>query len=107
MDFSTYQKLARRTQNKELTPKETLSHALCGLSSEVGEICGIFQKKFQGKAMSLIDLKLEIGDVLWMLSELCDVYGFNLDDIAEKNIAKLKKRYPEGFDAELSNRRYE
>jgi NTP pyrophosphatase (non-canonical NTP hydrolase) len=107
MDFSTYQKLARRTQNKELTPKETLQHALCGLSSEAGEVCGIFQKKLQGKAISLADLKLEIGDVLWMLSELCDVYGFSLDDVAEKNIAKLKKRYPEGFDAERSNRRYE
>ena len=106
MDFKTYQKMARRTQNQELSPRETREHALCGLASEVGEVCGIHQKYLQGKPISLNDLKLEIGDVLWMLAELCDVYRFSLDDIAELNIAKLKKRYPDGFDAERSNARY-
>lgn len=106
MDFKTYQELARRTQNHDLSPRETLEHALCGLSAEVGEVCAIFQKEHQGKALCIKDLKSEIGDVLWMLSELCDVWRLDLGNIAYENIEKLKKRYPEGFDAERSNERY-
>ena len=107
MDFDTYQRLARRTQNHDLTPRETREHALCGLASEVGEVCGIHQKYLQGKPIDVRDLELEIGDVLWMLAELCDVYNLSLGEVAGANIDKLKKRYPNGFDAEISNRRYQ
>ena len=48
MTFKDYQRQARRTQNPNLSPKEQLEHALWGLSAEVGEICGIHQKKHQG-----------------------------------------------------------
>lgn len=107
MDFSEYQSQARRTQNKDLTPREMQEHALCGLASEVGEVLGIFQKIYQGKNFSMSDLKKEMGDVLWMIAELCDVYGIDLEEVAWLNIEKLKRRYPDGFDADRSNRRYE
>lgn len=32
--------------------------------------------------------------------------GLTLEEIAEQNIEKLKKRYPKGFDAEISKGRY-
>ena len=52
--------------------------------------------------MDAVALRKEIGDCLWMLGELCDVYGFDMGAIAEMNIAKLKKRYPLGFTADRS-----
>lgn len=102
MTMNEYQALARRTQNPNLTPREQLEHALWGLSSEVGEVCSLHQKTHQGHPMDANALRKEIGDVLWMLAELCDVYGFTLEGVAEENIAKLCKRYPDGFDAEHS-----
>lgn len=61
----------------------------------------------QGHVVVRSDLTKEIGDVLWMLAELCDVYGFDMDEVANENIEKLKKRYPEGFDPEKSIHREE
>lgn len=107
MTFREYQEQARRTQNPELTPRERLEHALWGLSAEVGEVCGIHQKRHQGHVVNIPALRKEIGDIMWFAAELCDVYKFDLGMIAEENIAKLRRRYPEGFSAEKSVHREE
>lgn len=99
MRFDEYQALARRTQNPELGANETLEHALWGLASECGEVCGLFQKHLQGHPIEAADVRKEVGDVLWMLAELCDVLEMGLGQIAEENIEKLKRRYPQGFEA--------
>ena len=36
---------------------------------------------------------------------LCESFGFELDEILQMNVDKLKARYPEGFDPEKSNNR--
>lgn len=40
----------------------------------------------------LKDLQKELGDVMWMVAEICSVYGFALEEILENNIAKLEDR---------------
>ena len=62
MIFTEYQALARRTQNRRLTPDEKLRHALCGLPAEVGEICGHFQKVYQGHPLIVEKVAEEMGD---------------------------------------------
>ena len=49
----------------------------------------------------------ELGDVLWYVSETATALGIWMDQIAEHNIEKLKKRYPGGFSAERSLHREE
>lgn len=107
MTLSEYQKSAARTINPDLTPVGQEHHALYGLCSEVGEIHGLFQKVYQGHPMDETHLAKEIGDALWMLAELCTAHGFDMDEIAQMNIDKLKERYPKGFNAEQSLRRAE
>ena len=107
MTFKEYQEQARRTQNPALSPREQLEHALWGLSAEVGEVCGLHQKTHQGHALDGSSLRKEIGDVLWMIAELCDAYGWDMGWIAEDNIAKLRKRYKNGFSVEKSLHREE
>lgn len=102
MNFTEYQNLAERTMNYALTDDQWESHALHGIASEVGEIHSIYQKFYQGHPLDRSHVKSEIGDLLWFVSELCTANGWILDDIAQANIDKLKKRYPEGFDAEKS-----
>ena len=86
MNFRDYQNQARRTQNPALSPRDQLEHALWGLSAEVGEVLGLHQKTHQGHAMDAVKLRKEIGDVLWFVGELCDVYGFDMGAIAEENM---------------------
>lgn len=53
------------------------------------------------------NLKEELGDVLWYIATTAAGAGISLDEIMENNIEKLRKRYPEGFDAERSVNRDE
>ena len=106
MTGSEYQKLAMRTCNLEDTD-DMLYHAIFGLTSEAGEVSGIMQKYFQGHYISTLALLKELGDCLWMISEACEALGFTLDDIMDINIEKLRKRYPNGFEAERSLHRAE
>lgn len=106
MDFAEYQTKARRTQNPELTQHERLLHALLGMCSEVGEVQAIYQKAYQGHEVKTEKVIDECGDVLWFAAELCDVLGVNMEGVAQYNIDKLQKRYPDRFSAERSvNRR--
>lgn len=102
MNFDNYQIDAARTINPDLTNQETRHHALFEIASEVGEIHAIFQKELQGHPVDLENLHEEIGDLLWGIAELCTAFGLSMSDIAYCNLEKLKKRYPNGFEAERS-----
>lgn len=102
LTMNEYQRLAARTIAEDWTVEQKLHHALHGLASEVGEIHGIFQKNLQGHVFTRSDLQKEIGDALWFIAELCTVYDFKLSDVAQMNVDKLKKRYPDGFSAARS-----
>lgn len=38
------------------------------------------------------DLKAELGDVLWYISEMCNTGGWTLEELMADNIAKLTAR---------------
>ena len=102
MDMNEYQRLAARTINRNLFPFEQIDHALHGLCAEVGEIHGIYQKKYQGHPIDGNHVMKELGDMLWFIAEYCTAQGLDLAEVAQMNIDKLKARYPEGFDSERS-----
>lgn len=108
MTLNEYQKLAERTINKRmLRPRGWVAHALHGLSAEVGELHGLFQKEMQGHPNSEAEQKKELGDILWMCAEYCTGMGWEMDEVAALNIEKLKRRYPDGFSVERSLHREE
>lgn len=102
-----YQLLARRTQNTELCMSDKRMHAVFGISSEAGEIASIFQHYYQGADISKDKVRDEIGDLLWFICELCDTFNLSIMEVMRFNIAKLVKRYPDGFDALRSAHRHE
>lgn len=108
MDLNEYQILANRTIDyAHLSPKDIEYHALHGMTSELGELNSIYQKKYQGHRDSDIHKKKELGDLLWFISEYCTAKGWWLEDIAAMNIEKLIKRYPNGFESDKSIHRKE
>ena len=97
-----YQELAARTINPELYDYEMEMHALHGMAGEIGELHSLYQKAFQKHEFDEEHAKKELGDLLWFIAEYCTSMNWNLDDIMELNINKLKARYPDGFEAEQS-----
>lgn len=83
-------------------------NACLGLSGEVGEFNDLVKKGiFHETQIEEEHLKKELGDVLWYVALMCDSFGWDLDEIMQLNIDKLKARYPDGFDVELANNRKE
>ena len=102
MTLNEYQELAARTINIALTEQGQTEHALFGITSEVGELSGLFQKNLQGHKIDEEHLMKECGDILWMLAEILTARRHTLEEVAVMNIDKLKARYPDGFDTEHS-----
>lgn len=108
MEINEYQKLAMVTLNKNLDKKEILTNSVMGLCGESGEACDIVKKHlFHGHELNRESLIKELGDVAWYLAEAASALDINLDEVFERNIEKLKKRYPEGFSEERSINRTE
>ena len=102
-----YQVLAARTISKGITQLNTMYHALHGMVGEIGELHSLYQKGYQGHDFNEEHAKKELGDLLWFIAEYCTANGWELEDIMQMNIDKLKARYPKGFEAERSLHRRE
>ena len=73
-------------------------HMMLGIMSEAGEIADVFKKNLSYKTpIDWINVKEELGDLMWYIAGLCDINGFSLEEIMEININKLKARFPKGF----------
>lgn len=92
MTPTQYQERAARTINKKNNILEQRQHALFGMASEVGEIHGIFQKQYQGHNIDYVELKKELGDLLWFIAEFCTANGWYMEDIMQMNLDKLEAK---------------
>lgn len=100
MTINEYQKLAQRTSPDD---HNKLLNACLGLAGETGEVCDILKKYlFQGHELDRAHMIEELGDCAWYLAEAASGLGVSLEDILIQNIAKLRRRYPQGFDPERS-----
>ena len=103
MTINEYQELAMTTLNLELTKKDVLINSVMGLCGESGEAIDIVKKWMaQGHELDKEHLTKKLGDIAWYLAEAATALEIPLDDILQANIDKLKKRYPDGFDAQKS-----
>ncbi len=104
MTIKEYQKLTSRT-NAPLTEYNDLTsiHMLFGMTTEIGELTDQFKKHLAyGKSIDWINVKEEIGDLMWYVSEFCNQHQFDLEEILATNIEKLQTRFPEKFDSDYA-----
>ena len=103
MDIREFQRVSTRTLNKELSKEQQVSNMIFGANGELGEVTDILKKHlYQEHRINKIHLAEEIGATLFYIVNLCTIYGLDIEDILQGNVDKLKKRFPEGFDAERS-----
>ena len=84
-------------------------YAAIGMCGEAGEVSELIKKyAYHGHTIDREHLARELGDVLWYVSYMADMFGYSLGEIMEMNQEKLAKRYPDGkFDEERSRNRKE
>jgi len=90
-----YQSEARRTINPGLDDDQRLLDASAGLAEEAGEVLAHVRKHlFQGRPIDREAVTLELGDALWCLAIAADTLGISLQDVARRNVEKLRARHP-------------
>lgn len=87
-----------------MASSENFSYMFLNLVGEVGEFASKVAKAIRKEENCIEyndlgvtvtnneELQKEAGDILWQLSGLCTVMGWNLEDIAQQNLDKLASR---------------
>jgi NTP pyrophosphatase (non-canonical NTP hydrolase) len=102
LDFDAYQQAAARTRtNAGVSIDHPIVYPTLGLTNEAGEVAGKVKKIFRDHGGVITDadrdaLALELGDVLWYLTEICSRLDIRLEDVAARNIAKIADRMSRG-----------
>lgn len=110
MELNEYQKLAMSTC---MPSSDNFSYMMLNLVGEVGEFASKVAKAIRKEQMDIQESKLETydcetywaiedelkkeaGDILWQISGLCRVMGWDLEDVAQMNLDKLAQRKQNG-----------
>lgn len=101
MEFNEYQKQARTTAIYAGAGKNFIYPTL-GLVGEAGEVAEKIKKVIRDGDGTVdnekrAELEKELGDVLWYIANLGAELGLEMDQIAQKNITKLKSRQDRGM----------
>ena len=106
MTINEYQRLAMRTLNPGLDARDVLINGVMGLCGESGEAIDLVKKHLaQGHPLDRDALVDELGDVAWYVAETAHALGVDLETVLRRNVEKLARRYPQGFDAGQSMHR--
>ncbi len=98
MDFNEYQQESRKTAiypNKDLS--SVFSYLALGLCGESGEVAEKMKKLLRDKngEMTTEDkeaIALELGDILWYITQFAHEIDKDLETVARTNIQKLHSR---------------
>jgi NTP pyrophosphatase (non-canonical NTP hydrolase) len=97
VELNEYQVLAMKTK-KALGESFDLMHSVYGLCGEVGEYADAVKKhQVYGRPFDAENAIEEIGDIMWFVALAADCLGVDLNEIADRNIKKLAKRYPDRY----------
>ena len=92
-----YSEIRSRLGNKEID----LLHAAIGLQTESAEFSDMLKKAlFYGKPIDQVNLREEIGDMLWYAALALRALDSDFESVMQRNIEKLKARYPLKFTEE-------
>jgi len=104
MNLKEYQELAKLTAKKFDYPEIEISTWGLGLTGEAGDVASCIKKTFAHKNDVREGIKENLGDMFWYSAMICNFFKWDMQEILEQNIKKLKKRYPQGFTIEAAKR---
>jgi len=87
---ATYVDFTRRTA--KYPKRREKEYLMIGLMNEAGEVGGAYKKEIRDKVDNTELIIDEMGDVLWYLQRLCDVYDIKISELMVNNMDKLFNR---------------
>ena len=87
---STYMDFTRRTAR--YPKRREKEYLMIGLMNEAGKVGGAYKKEIRDNINNTDLIIDEMGDVLWYLTRLCDVYDIKISELMTNNISKLFQR---------------
>ena len=99
MDFQDYQQKARETA---IYPSEhSILYPTLGLCGEAGVVAEKVKKVIRDKGgefdeFDRMNIRKELGDVLWYMAQICSDLDLRLESIAIANVEKLRLRKEKG-----------
>ena len=87
---TTYTDFTRRTAR--YPKRREKEYLMLGLMNEAGEVGGAFKKEIRDRIDNTELIIDEMGDVLWYLTRLCDVYDVKISELMVNNMDKLFNR---------------
>jgi NTP pyrophosphatase (non-canonical NTP hydrolase) len=105
MDIKTYLTESEKTLSENFfaydIKNQKLLHAVIGLATESGELLDQMKKVvFYGKELDRVNIKEELGDLMWYMAILIRELDLDLEEVLELNINKLRARYGDKFNSE-------
>lgn len=78
-------------------------HGMVGVVTEAGELQDmVYRSIVNSTPLDRLNLKEELGDILWYVALVADAGGFTLEEVMKRNIEKLKARYGDKFTEEAA-----
>ena len=87
---ATYLDFTRKTA--KYPKRREKEYLMIGLMNEAGEVGGAFKKEIRDRVDNTELIIDELGDVLWYLQRLCDVYDIKISELMVNNMDKLFNR---------------
>jgi len=96
-ESSNFNEIGKRMDKTRLR----MLHAAIGISTEAGELLDQLKKNiYYGKDLDVTNLIEELGDLFWYATIMINELGISFEKVFDINIAKLRKRYSNGFSQE-------
>ena len=100
MTFNDYQTQSRKTAIYPDLGKNFV-YPVLGLTGEAGEVADKMKKTLRDDKGVVteekkLEIKKELGDVLWYVAQIATELGLSLDEIASVNLEKLFSRMERG-----------
>jgi len=96
MEFDEYQQAASVTDQRPGNEGDAIVIPLLGIAGEIGALLTEYKKLLRdgpGHARFEEQVKEELGDVLWYVSNLASKLGLSLGDVASANLLKVNDRW--------------
>lgn len=95
MESSQYQSESNRTAPSRMTKPNKLTMFTIGLFKSVGKLAHL---SLDSPLEEPKKMEEELGDIIWYVTNIASLYSLNLDTIMDKNLEKLWKKYPSGYE---------
>ena len=104
MNLLEYQEFCKTTAKKFENPEIEIATWGLGIAGEAGDVASCIKKTFAHQNDQKLGIRENIGDTLWYAAMICNFFNWNLNEILEENVDKLKKRFPHGFSLNAVSR---